>query len=118
MANFQAAPSSLLKHVPTSLSAPWQAVLKRPGTYSIFDENAWRLIVPNLELGGDKGVQSRLIGMWGGQDGGHRLDVRADPAVDGLKVELVAETPAAPHLWLWCVSASVPKCLVKAIDTT
>ncbi len=55
--------------------------------------------------------------MRGGQDGGHRLDVKADPEVKGLKVELVSEKPIAPHLWLWCVTAELPLCLARPVLT-
>jgi hypothetical protein len=118
MANFKAAPQSSLIQVPHSFSADWQTALKRPGTYSLFDADKWRLIVPNNEgVFIEKGQQSRLIAMWGGQDGGGRLQVEANPKIQGLKIELVSETPVAPHLWLWCITAELPMCLAKAIET-
>jgi hypothetical protein len=117
VANFDSISQNLLKHIPQSFSNNWKDVLKRTGTYSLF-KDTWELVVPNVEdPNSDKGRQARLIGMWGGQDGGHRLDVKADPEVNGLKVELVSETPVGPHLWLWCVSAELPMCLARPVET-
>lgn len=117
MANFQKVPDSILKHVPATFSTEWQTTLKRPGTYSIFDETDWRLVVPNNETDSEKGVQARLIGMWGGQVGGQRLDVIEQHPTPGLRIELVSETPIAPHLWLWCITARKPMCLVRPVPT-
>jgi hypothetical protein len=119
VANFDSVSDNLLKHTPHSFSNDWKNVLKRPGTYALFNPSKWELVVPNIENpDGAKGRQARLIGMWGGQAGGQRLDVKAQPDVSGLKVELVSETPVAAHLWLWCVSAEHPQCLIRPIDTT
>jgi predicted chitinase len=117
MANFQKAPDSVLTHIPARLSEDWKTVLRRPGTYSLFDEHEWRLVVPNNETNGEKGEQARLIGMWGGQDGGQRLDVQEDGAGAGLTIELVSETPIAPHLWLWCITARRAQCLIRPVET-
>jgi hypothetical protein len=118
MANFDSVSDNLLKHIPQGFSNDWKEVLKRSGTYALFNPSNWALVVPNVENpDGEKGRQARLIGMRGGQDGGHRLGVKAQPEVSGLKVELVSETPVAPHLWLWCVSAEHPQCLVRNIET-
>ena len=116
MANFQAVPQQILKNIPPTFTDDWKTVLKRPGTYSIFDEDAWRLTVPNNEGGVEKGQQARLIGMWGGQDGGQRLSVTTTKPVAGLSIELVSETPIAPHLWLWCITANWPQCLTNPMD--
>jgi hypothetical protein len=119
MANFDTVSQNLLKHIPQGFSSDWKTVLNRPGTYSLFDPKQAELVVPNVENpNSDKGRQARLIGMWGGQDGGHRLDVRAQPALPGLKVELVSETPVAPHLWLWCITAELPQCLAQPVNTS
>ena len=76
MANFDGVSQDLLKHIPHTFSNDWKEVLKRPGTYSLFDAKRWELVVPNVENpDADKGRQARLLGMRGGQDGGHRLDV-------------------------------------------
>ncbi len=116
MANFTAVPQSVLQHIPGSFTSDWQAILQRPGTYSLFDERQWRLVVPNNEGDAEKGPQARLIGMWGGQDGGQRLDVRPTHPIPGLTIQLVSETPIAPHLWLWCVTANLPQCLVRPVQ--
>lgn len=119
MANFQGVSDHLLKHIPPTFTEDWKTVLKRTGTYALFDQGKWELIVPNTETpDGPKGRQARLIGMWGGQDGGQRLDVKADPDIFGLKVELVSETPVAQHLWLWCITAEHPACLYRPLQTS
>jgi hypothetical protein len=118
MANFQKVPDTILKNIPANLTAPWKSVLRLPGTLSLFTEKEWRLLIPNNETSGEKGQQARLIGMWGGQDGGQRLAVQLKDPVPGLAVELVSETPVAPHLWLWCLTANYPQCLTKAVSTS
>jgi hypothetical protein len=117
MANFQKVPDDILKHMPKNFTDDWKTVLRRPGTYSLFDTNEWRLVVPNNEIGSDKGPQARLIGMWGGQDGGQRLDVRVTSPTPGLQIDLVSETTVAPHLWLWCITAEWPQCLTRPVQT-
>ncbi|TXL75392.1 hypothetical protein FHP25_14215 [Vineibacter terrae] len=117
MANFQKVPDRILKSTPGSFTPAWRATLALPGTYSLFDVGTWRLVVPNNETVREKGPQARLIGMWGGQPNGHRLDVRITGPSLGMSVELVSETPIAPHLWLWCVTARWPQCLVRPIET-
>jgi predicted chitinase len=100
MANFQKAPISLLTSTPASLPQAVRDVLARPGTYSIFDDTNYRLKVP---IGNTtwKGEQARLIGLWGGDEAGNRLDVTADPPI--VDVTLISEAPVAPHLWAWLV---------------
>jgi hypothetical protein len=94
MANLDSVSQDLLKHIPHTFSNARKEVMKRPGTYSLFDAKKWEFVVPNVETpDADKGRQARLLGMRGGQDGGHRLDVKADREVKGLKVELVSEKP-------------------------
>lgn len=118
MANFLKVPDTILKSIPDRFTDEWKAVLRLPGTYSLFTEKDWRLVIPNNELGGEKGRQARLIGMWGGQDGGQRLAVRLKEPIPGLVIELVSETPVAPHLWLWCLTANFPQCLTKAVKAS
>jgi hypothetical protein len=103
MANFQKAPVSLLTNTPASLPQGVKDVIARPGTYSIFDDTNYRLKVP---IGNTtwKGEQARLIGLWGGDDAGNRLDVTADPPI--VDLTLISETPVAPHLWVWLVQAA------------
>lgn len=116
MANFQRVPDSILKNVPTHLTEDWKGVLRRPGTYSLFHQDHWRLVAPNNEIVGDKGLQARLIGMWGGQSGGQRLNVQLTKPAPGVNIELVSETPVAPHLWVWCITARWPQCLVRPVQ--
>jgi hypothetical protein len=105
MANFCRAPKSLLRnprHFPASIPQAIQADLIRPGTYDIFDEDNYLVKVP-YGNNGWKGPQARLVGIWGGDDAGNRLEVvPRDPIVE---VTLVSETPIAPHLWVYLLKA-------------
>ncbi len=49
MANFDGVSQvPLLPYTPHTFSNDWKEVLKRPGTYSLFDAKRWELVVPNL----------------------------------------------------------------------
>jgi len=84
MANFQTAPTTVLKQVPHWLPADIQDVLRQPGTYALTLTDGLKLPKGN---GTWKGPQARLVAVWGGADG-QRLDVvpltaviRADPLI-------------------------------------
>jgi hypothetical protein len=103
MANFAKVPDSILKRLPPHVLPGVQDVLMRPGTYSLFREGVYGMSVP---LGNQtwKGQQARLVGVWGGDASGNRLEVVArDPSM--LSVQLVSERPVAPHLWAWIIEA-------------
>jgi hypothetical protein len=102
MAHFQKAPISLLTHTPVDIVAGIRAVLAKPGTYNIYKNADYRLKVP---IGNStwKGDQAKLIGVWGGDEDGNRLEVTADPPI--VDVTLVSEHKVGKHLWAWLVQA-------------
>jgi hypothetical protein len=101
MANFQKAPSTLLKNPPQSSAPAQRDKLKLPGTYNIFDDQHYKIRVP---IGNNtwKGAQARVVALWGGDDEGNRLWVSAEEQVI-LDVILLSEQPIGPHLWAYLV---------------
>lgn len=115
-AHFHKVSRRILTHTPAGIPAASRAILRLPGTYSFLSLPARRLVVPNNEAVGEKGRQARLIGVKG-HPNGQRVDLLQTGPISGLSVELMSETPIAPNLWLWCLSADVPMTLTRPIET-
>ncbi len=102
MANFKQAPKSLLTHPPVFLTPEMRAELLKPGTYNIFKpaDNRLKVSIGNTTWKGD---QAKLIGMWGGDEAGNRLEVTAEPPI--VDVTLVSEHEIEPHLLVYLIKA-------------